>query len=70
MNDHNEFNLNGKRYIAVIMDPDDACTGCVFDTWDSIECPFKLSCRCNTRRDGRDIIWVEAPEVKEEEKRK
>lgn len=66
MNSENEFNLNGRRYVAVVMDPDDACTGCVFD--DEV-CPFNLSCRCNTRRDGRDIIWVEASEDKEEEKR-
>lgn len=70
MNDHNEFSLNGKRYIAVVEDPDHACRGCVFDDKASIECPFDLSCRCGIRKDGRSIIWIEASEVKEGEKRK
>lgn len=57
MNSENEFELNGKKYVAV---PHRVCGGCAFyDNRD--DCQYAPACASERRSDGRNVIFVEAP---------
>lgn len=55
------FFIHGTRYKAVLQTPEKkgTCTGCVFDG----ECKDEgMACTAESREDGNDVIYVEAPE--------
>lgn len=54
MNSENEFELNGKRYIAVVNET--GCNACAF--FDDKFCPM-APCESESRSDGKDVIFVE-----------
>lgn len=59
----NEFELNGKRYVAVSGKGD--CLGCAF--YDNpLDCYHSPPCAQDKRDDGRDVIFVEKPKPEEE----
>ena len=58
MDNENEFELNGKRYIAV--NTTGTCEGCAFDG-DELNCARTPSCSTARRSDGRNVIFVEVP---------
>lgn len=60
MNNENEFNLNGRRYVAV--DTTGTCEGCVFEG-DETGCGSTPPCSPR-RSDGRNVIYVELPKPK------
>lgn len=64
-NNKNEFELNGKRYVAV---SHKGCYGCAFFD-DPDDCRHALPCSSTNRSDGREVIWVEAPKKEEGETR-
>lgn len=53
MNNDNEFELNGKRYIAA---PGNVCSRCAFFHY---EICSMVPCSPEARADGRDVIFVE-----------
>lgn len=57
----NEFELNGKRYVAKYFAVDGiaACDGCAFNNDDP--CKFFMFCCSYMREDGRGVIFVEVP---------
>lgn len=57
----NEFELNGKRYVAKYFAVDGiaACDGCAFNNDDP--CKFFMFCCSYMREDGRAVIFVEVP---------
>lgn len=57
----NDFELNGKRYIAV--NTTSTCEGCAFDG-DEPNCAHAPSCSTARRPDGRNVIFVEVPKPK------
>lgn len=57
MNNENEFNLNGRRYVAV--DTTGTCEGCAFEG-DETGCDSTPPCSPR-RSDGRNVIYVELP---------
>ena len=57
MDNENEFELNGKRYVAV---SPKGCYGCAF--FDDLDgCLHALPCSSTNRSDGRNVIYVEVP---------
>lgn len=56
----NEFELDGKVYVAVVADGK-SCSGCAlkFRPCYSTEYPY---CIGSDRKDGRDVIFVEKPQ--------
>lgn len=58
----NEFELNGKRYVAKYFAVDGiaACDGCAFE--EDEFCRVRMpSCDSDKRSDGRNVIFVEVP---------
>ena len=57
----NEFELNGKRYVAKYFAVDGiaACDGCAVNNDDP--CKFFMFCCSYMREDGRAVIFVEVP---------
>lgn len=66
MNSENEFELNGKRYIAASRR---RCSGCAFFDED-FNCDMIPSCESERRSDGRNVIFVEAPNPEQKPKPK
>lgn len=60
MNNENEFELNGRRYVAV--DTTGTCEGCAFEG-DKPGCDSAPPCSAR-RSDGRNVIYVELPKPK------
>lgn len=53
--DENEFEIDGKVYVAVPDDGEFFCSGCAFESY---TCP-EIECRPKHRLDGRNVIFVE-----------
>lgn len=62
----NEFELNGKRYVAASRR---RCSGCAFFDED-FNCDMIPSCESERRSDGRNVIFVEAPNPEQKPKPK
>lgn len=52
----NEFELDGKIYVAMEQDSFPFCEGCAFD---ALPCGHLPECTLNKRRDGINVIFVE-----------
>ena len=58
MENENEFELNGKKYVAIEEGKLDNCLGCAFYT-DPDGCFFSPACSASFRTDKRSMVWKE-----------